>query len=246
VVQALSQSGVGANGVAVTSSNCTNPNQFNTVAKTATAASITFDNAHTIHGNATAIKHHWSTTANTSICQWKAAITTATANSYASFYCFITALPSLTIRLASTATGAGSASTALLILNTGTIRIADALGSPIATTTAVAPLNAWFRVEYEVTGISGTTGTVTTRLYSGSGGDSVTADSGGTVTGSGAAVAGLMNDIRFGQSASTTLTSAWDIWYQDMAWSDTAQPGPVIRPRLPVRQSFAVTRAANY
>jgi hypothetical protein len=245
-VAVLVQPGRGTQGATVTNANADAGNQWNTVTATGTGFTQTYDNAHTIHGNSTALKNHAAaTTVQSGFYQWKASIT-ATANAYARMYLWLSANPSVNARIFQFASGSAVIASSLLLLTTGALRTLNSSGSTIATTTGLVTLNAWNRIEFETTGISGSTGTVAARLYSGANLEGLTADTNGTLSTAAQAVTGTVNDVKYGIAQSATFPSTWDIWMNDLTFSDAAMPAPVglLRPTMAAQQ--AVMRTAVY
>lgn len=223
----LRQPCAGPNGSAVTNANATGGNQWNTAASTGAGTTNTYDNAATLHGNATAIKLHYPTVSATAYEAWKASIPTPTANAYARFYIYRTADPSVAgTRISHMLSGLGVAAAAVQVTTGGKLRIIDSAGTNVGTTSASLATSAWSRVEWEITGISGSTGTITARFYKGVNLDGLVADE--TVSSAGAAVTGNVNEFRMGCSTAITQSTAWDAWFSDAAWSDTAQPSRIL------------------
>lgn len=221
---ALSNTCAGTAAATLTTANTAGPNQFDSVFGTGT---IVFDGTHPHSGTTGLLSTFTASVAKTAYAVWDTQIVTAAANSYYREYVYITALPTVMAALALTRSGTGgvSAGTILQITATGVLRISDSTGASVATTVATFPLNTPVRVEYEVTGVSGTTGTVTGRFFSGANLEGTTPDTNGTCTASGVAVGGLTTALRVGQVATATMTTTWNLWFDDVAWSDTAQPG---------------------
>jgi hypothetical protein len=228
----LVQSGVGSNTSNVTTSNATSGDQWNAVSSSGAGSSIKYDNTHVVHSHATAIQYHYpSGVSALAYTAWKASIPSATATAYARLYGYMTANPTVAgQRVTHMMTGAGAAAFAVQITTGGKVRIVNSAGTNIATSTASLPLNAQWRLEVDVTGISGSTGHPVARFYSGSNLETGTPDE--TVDGgAGAAVGGLINEVRYGCSTAITQSGAnWDVWLADMAFSDTAQPGVYVPP----------------
>jgi hypothetical protein len=193
----LAQPGNGTQGATVTNANASGGNQFDTVTKSGTGTTQTYDNAHIIHSNTTSLKNHIAAVSSTAFYQWKASIT-ATNNAYGRIYIYVTANPSVNARIMQFNSGSNVAAAGLVLTTTGTIRTVNALGSTIATSTATVALNAWNRIELEVTGVSGSTGTVAARLYSGANLETATPDTGGTLSNAAQNVTGQVNDFRVG------------------------------------------------
>ena len=110
-------------------------------------------------------------------------------------------------RLLTAYQGSSAIAAGVFLTTTGTLQTRNSAGTVLATTTAVAPLNAWFRVELDVTGISGSTGAVAARLYSGANLETTTVDTGGSLSTGSTSVGGLVNEFRFG-AIGTVFTSA--------------------------------------
>lgn len=226
----LIQTCEGANAATVTNANCTNPTQWDTVTKSGTGTTVTFDNAHVIHGRPTSIKSHYATVSSVAFYAWKATYGTTTANAYVRLYVYQTAVPSVSIRLCSLLSGAGVSAGSLNHAATGALRTNNSSGGTIASTTATIPLNQWVRVEWEITGIVGATGTSTARFYSGANLETNIPDANATLSNAGVACTGEVNEFRVNSSAAVVETSALDFWFQDIAFSDVGQPGPLNLP----------------
>lgn len=223
----LSNTCEGTNAATVSTTNSAGPNQLDATSLSGAGTTCTWDNAHA-HSGSTALKNHLPTVAASVYQAWKASISPSpVANAYVRFYLYLTAYPTVTTRIVMF-TVVPNLRSALQITTTGTIRTLTSAGATIATTTAAVPLNAWCRIEYEVTGISGTTGAVAARMFSGANLETTTADTGGSLSNTGQTVGGTIDEVRFGHSSSVTMTTAWDTWYDDIAWSDTATPGPSV------------------
>jgi hypothetical protein len=124
----------------------------------------------------------------------------------------------------------GAAAFAVQITTGGKVRIVNSAGTNIATSTASLPLNAQWRLEVDVTGISGSTGHPVARFYSGSNLETGTPDE--TVDG-GARRGGRRSHQRGSLRLLDGYTQSganWDVWLADMAFSDTAQPGVYVPP----------------
>jgi len=225
MVQLLSQPGSGPNGSAVTVSNCANPNQWDAnPTKTGTGTTLNFDNAHLLHELPTVHKFHYATVSSTAYAQWKASVT-ATANSLNRIYFYFTAFPSVQLRLLSLLTGSNVNAASMVMTTGGKLRIQNSAGTNSGTTVGSIPLNAWWRVELDVLGISSGLGNIGLRYYSGVNLESTTPDE-TQVNAVGANVIGNINDVRLGSNVATTQTVALDYWAADMRWSDTVLDPP--------------------
>jgi 3D (Asp-Asp-Asp) domain-containing protein len=221
----LTNTAEGTSGNAVAASAIGLPDALDASLVSGASTTLTYDNAHA-HLGSTSFKVHMSTAASVAYVAWKAAISGApVSDAYCRFYLYLTAYPSATTRIAGYL-GSATNRTSLRLTTTGTIRTNDAAGATIATTTAVVPLGAWCRIEYEQTAISGTTGTVAARLYSGANLDTATPDTGGSLSNAAQPVGGTVDEVRYGVPTSTTQTVAWDAWLDDLGWSSTAALGP--------------------
>lgn len=219
----LDNTAQGTSGATVPTTAIGAPNALDTSTVSGTGSTITFDSAHA-HAGTTSIHHHLATVASTAYEDWKASITTSTANAYSRFYLYLTAYPTVTTRIVAMLSGA-SLNGSLQITTTGTFRTVNSAGSVVATTTGTIPLNTWVRVEFEITGQSGTTATIAARSFSGANLEGATPDTNCSLSNAGTTVVGATGDVRFGHSSSVTMTTAWDTWYDDFAFSDTTQPG---------------------
>lgn len=241
----LSNGCEGTSGVAITNANSLGPNQFTSITRTGTGTTSTWDNTH-VHSGVTAMLNSLAAVASTVYVDWSGLSISPTpvANAFVRFYVYLTAYPTVTTRI-SAFLGAAVLRCSLQVTTTGTIRTVNSAGSVIATTTATIPLNGWTRIEFEVSGISGTTGTVNARMFSGANLETTNPDTNGTLSNSAQSVGGTVDDIRIGQSSSVTMTTAWNIWYDDIAFSDTTTPGPlaVFVPQVPRRSTFVLVAA---
>lgn len=221
----------GTNAATVTTTNFKNGDFFDTVQTTGTGTTITFDNTQTIHSWGAAVKFHFAAAASTNYMAWKAKFSgQTTANAYARFYIYLTAYPTVNTRLGNFLSGSGVSCGTAMVTTTGTLRTTNSAGGTVATTTGTIPLNQWVRIEFEITGISGTNGTIAARMYSGSNLETTTADTNGSLSTSSSSLTGVVNEFRVATSASVTQTTAWDLIVSDVAFSDTAQPGVYAAP----------------
>jgi hypothetical protein len=226
----LTQPCAGPNGSSVTSSNATWGNQWDTnPTVTGAGSTMTYDNAHTIHGNPTAILLHFATVATVNTAIWKASITSAAVNGYMSFYIWRSADPSVAGTRIAHQVNASASGPALQITTGGKLRIINSAGTNVGTSAASLATNAWSRIDWSVTGISGSTGTITAAFFTGANLEGNTPDETPLSSGAGAAVGGLIADARIGCAVSVTQTVAWDLRVSDVRWSDTAMPTPVGR-----------------
>lgn len=241
---ALSNTCEGTNAATVTNANTGGPNQYNTISVTGTGTTCAFDNAH-VHGGSTAIKNHLAAVASTVYHDWSSAsVGSAVTDAYCRMYLYLTAYPTVTTRLVMFQGGVTMRSN-LQITTTGTIRTINTAGGVSATTTAVVPLNAWCRIEFDTTGIT-TTATLSARMFSGANLEKTTPDTNGSISTAGVAIGGTIDDVRWGQSAAVTMTTAWDAWYDDVAFSSVATPGSSVLPRALRMVGQAVNRAASF
>lgn len=256
----LANTAEGTSGNALGATGVGGPDAFDTSTVSGAGTTATFDNAHA-HGGSTAIKLHLAAISSTAYVAWTTAITpTPVSNAYARFYLYLTAYPSPSPRIAAFLSGSTVRCT-LFMSTSGAIVTKDSAGATIATSTAVVPLNAWCRVEFEVTGISGSTGTVAARIYSGSNLETLTADTNGSLSNAGQAVGGTVNAFRLGVSTASAQAVAWDAWLDNIAFGQTAQLGPLVLAKssadssavadatasasnLPVAETVAVADAA--
>lgn len=169
---------------------------------------------------------HLPAAAASAYLSWLGAISpTPVANPGFTVYIYMTAYPSAGVRLGSFQKAATLCAGAK-VTATGKLQIHDSANLVLATSTGTIPLNALTRVDFEILGISGTTGTVNARMYSGANLETLTADTNGSVSSAGASITGTVDELRPCASAGITLTSAWDCWFDSFAWSDAGAPGP--------------------
>jgi len=229
VADNLSNTCEGTQGTTVSNSNSTGPNQFTVVGLSGAGATCIYDNAQ-VHSGLTAIKNTLiSGVSCTSNQNYSGAgiSPTPVANAFMRFYIYITAYPTLATRIAGMI-GSAATQAALQINVAGTIRILNNVGTQLAISTAAIPLNQWCRVEWDVTNITTSTADQAARIYSGGNLETNTPDSGGSISATGGATTALVSDVRFGHSSAVTMTANWSTWYDDVAFSDTAQPGPLV------------------
>jgi hypothetical protein len=224
-VTSLSNTCEGTSGTAVSASNSAGPNQFDSVSISGTGTAQTWDSTHA-HAGSTAMKNSLpSGVAAQAFADWTASISPApVANAYARVYVYLTAYPGINTRLLGFV-GSAATQCSVQIGTTGLLRLVSQNGTTIVTSTAAIPLNAWCRIEMDCTSNTGTTANLAARMFSGANLETGTPDSGGTVTSSAQTTTAQVSTARFGQT-SATQTSAFAIWLDDIAFSDTAAPGP--------------------
>jgi hypothetical protein len=223
----LSNTCEGTAGTAITNANSSGPNQFDTVTRTGTGTNSTWDSTHA-HAGSTSLLHALAAVASTAYEDWTTQITpTPVANAYARFYVYLTAYPTANTRLLAFI-GAAANQCAVQLLTGGTFRLVNQAGGTPATSTATLPLNAWCRIEVDCTSNTGTTANLAARLFSGANLETTTPDTGGSISASAQTVTSQVSDARYGMSSSVTMTTAWNCWYDDVAFSDTATPGPAV------------------
>lgn len=239
----LDNSCEGTNAADIGTATIGGPNPFTTAAVSGTGATKIFDNT-VKHSGSTAIK--LTLPANVSAQSYMGWTGQASsANVYGRGYFYMTAAPTVTLGIMRFY-NAGTYVAYLRLNLARTLTILDsaavAMGS---TSTGTIALSTLTRIEFDLTGMSGTTGTATVRVYSGANLDGATPDF--TIgPASGTTGAATANELRFGTVSNSTQTAAWSTWWDDCAYSDTAQPGPVV-PVLPTRATRqAVMRAANW
>jgi len=228
-MSSLSNNCEGTNGSALPATAISGPNPFDTSSVTGAGATKTFTNAQA-HRGATSIDLHLPAAVSASAqFNWSVLPVTPTTDAYVRFYLYLTAYP---VFSAGTVAGlvrflAGASLRAGLVLQpTGELRTINSAGGQISVTTAQVPLNQWVRVECELTGITGTTGTVAARMFSGANLEGSTPDSGGSVSASNGPIGGTVDTLRFGPQSAVTLTTAWDSLWDDVAYSDVGAIGP--------------------
>lgn len=225
----LSNTMQGTSGTSIPTTNAGGPDAFNTTAVTGTGTTATFDNTHVYSGSTALLDHIASGVSSTIQQSWSTLPSTPTANAFVRHYLYLTAYPSFSVgTTAGICRFIGSAAlrAAVVLQPTGELRTINSAGGTISTTTEQVPLNQWVRVEFELTGISGTTGTVACRIFSGSNLETTSPDSGGSVSASSSSVGGTVDTVRWGPQSAITLTANWDTWWGAFAYSDTATPGP--------------------
>lgn len=210
----------GTNTNTVTTSNTGGADQFDEIILSGAGTTCTFSNTQA-HSGSTSIKLHYANVASTASVRWSGI--TGTANGYTRFYIYATAQPGANTRLISWV-GSGANRCGVQWLTTGKLRILNGSGSSVSTGTVNVPLNQWVRVEFDVTGLSGTTGNAAVRFYSGAQLEGSTPDE--TISASGLTTGGAtIDDVRIGTS-NTAVTHAWDLYVDRIDYSDVAQPGP--------------------
>jgi hypothetical protein len=235
MAQSRTNSCDGTQGVTVTNANSLGPNQFTVVSLTGAGATCIYDNAH-VHRGTTAIKNTLvASVACTSNQNYSGAgiSPTPVANAFVRFYIYLTAYPTVATRICGMV-GAAATRAALQVNVAGTIRTLNSAGAQAGITTAVIPLNQWCRIEWDVTLLTSTTCNQAARMFSGAGLESNTPDTGGSISNVGVTTTGTVDDIRFGHSSAVTMTTTWSTWFDDMAFSDTATPGPAGVQTAPV------------
>ncbi len=241
----LANTAEGTSGAAIPGTAIGGPDAFATSTVTGTGTAATFDNAH-VHSGSTSIKHHLATVASTCTEVWTTGISPSpTANAFCRFYLYVTAVPSAPNRLIGLYTGA-SVTCSLQYTTAGALRILNSAGATVGTMAATVPLNQWVRVEFEATGIVGTTGNMAARMFSGANLETSTPDTNGSLAFTAQTVVGTVDGVRWGQSGSVTHTTAFDLWHDDYAFSTAATPGPLRYPVLPYRPPTPVMRAAGW
>ena len=234
----------GTNGNAIPATNVAGPNAFNTSTKSGTGTTATFDNAQ-IHSGTTAVKFALAAVSSTDYVDWSGL--TSTANAYLRCYVYLTAAATAQTRMfAYLGSAALRCSVIFPTASLTTLRTINSAGSTISTMTSAFPLNQWVRVEFELTGVSGTTGTVACRMYSGANLEGTTPDSGGSISASNSSIGGNVDDARIGMSSAVTMTSAWNAWYDDVAYSDVAQPGALVTATETVSPIYVVASQAAH
>ena len=240
MAQSLLNTCEGTPGTTISTGNSAGPNPFTVVGLTGAGATSVYDTAH-FHSGTTAIKNTLpASVASTANFNWSGTSINPTpvANSFARFYLYLTANPTVTLRLCAAINAAATQGTLQLASN-GLVRVHNNAGTLLAATTTAIPLNQLVRVEWDLINNNGTTADHAARFFSGPNLEFYTPDAGGSISSTGAAVTALTGDVRFGASTSTTVTSNWDSWWDDIAWSDTASPGPQLL--VPTRQSIILT-----
>ena len=219
----------GTSGSSIPTTNAGAPDPFNTTAVTGAGTTATWDNTH-VYADNTALRDHMPAGVSaTSQQSWSTLPSTPTANAYVRRYIYLTAYPVFTVGTTLGVCrfiGAAALRAGVVLQPTGELRTINSAGSTISTTTEQIPLNQWVRIEFEITGISGTTGTVACRIFSGANLETNTPDSGGSVSASNGSIGGTVDTVRWGPQSAITLTNAWDSWADAVAYSDTATPGP--------------------
>lgn len=214
----------GTDSTAVTNAN-TAPDNWSTVTKTGTGTTLNFSTTHAHGTSSSSMLLHLATVASTCYTAWSGQPTTVDA--FVRFYMYMTAAPSAQTTLVAFL-GSGSVRGSLIFSSANGLdhlTIVNAAGTEIATTTEVIPLNQWVRIEMSITSISAGTGTMLGSVHSGANLESDTIDTGGDLMSIGANVGGNIDEVRIGASTSTTQVSAWDLWIDEVAYSDQENPG---------------------
>lgn len=205
----------------VPNANAGAPNTFDSATVTGAGASLRYSSTWAHNGATSMLMTLPANVASTVYTRWSpSSIPTPTANAYLRYYINLGSFPPSTTRLSTMMTN-GALRSGASILGTGKL---NANG---ATAANALPTGQTIRIEHELTNINTAAGTgdVDVRAYLG---DSSTPISGDGLSLTGVAVAGLVNDIRIGATNSTTLTAAWSVPFDDVAYSDQAQPGPMV------------------
>lgn len=114
-----------------------------------------------------------------------------------------------------------------LVTTTSLIAVNINGGTNVSSTTALAN-NTWMRIDFQFA-LSGTTATITARLFFGANIEGTVPTE--TLTQSGASTDAAINIIRFGSGSSVTPT----LFFDDVAVTDQGYPGPLLRPAYPIR-----------
>lgn len=218
----------GTSGSSIPTTSAGAPNAFDTTAVTGTGTTATWDNTH-VYAGATALRDHMAAVSSTIQQSWSTLPSTPTANAFVRWYMYLTAYPVFSVGTTAGLVrfiGSAALRCGAVLQPTGEIRTIGSAGGTISTTTEKIPLNQWVRIEFEITGISGTTGTVACRIFSGANLETNTPDSGGSVSASNGSIGGTVSTVRWGPQSAITLTSAWDSWWDAVAYDDVAAPGP--------------------
>jgi hypothetical protein len=184
-----------------------------------TGAAVTWDSTHSAHG-ALSAKMSTGTTASGADVEWTTSVG-AQGTIYGRFYLYVTANPTASQRVMTTATSGGATlCSGIYLMTDGTLLMTDAATSTILQTTNSVNLNGWTRVEFKVIG-SATVGHIELGIYktmdSSTATESLSSSSilntGGTIAlysiGSGA-------DVKANQVA---------VWFDDVGFSTTGYLG---------------------
>lgn len=214
----------GSNAVAITNANSA-PDNWASVTLTGTGSTKTFSTAQN-HLGSSSMLLYMAAVASTNYSRWSGL--TASSRALSRYYMWMSAYPTTATRFLSFHGSSSTMRCVFQVTPTGTIRTHDSAGSVVATSTAVLPLNAWARIEFECFDISGSTGTLAARMFSGANLEKGTPDSGSDLYNTGQAVGGTIDEVRFGFTSSVTFTSARSFYYDSCAYSDDDRPGSAL------------------
>lgn len=216
-------------GTTVTAANSggTSGDAFTTVAPD--SSTVVADNTFAAHG---AISLKMATT--TAMGPYVAyTITSSAANGSLRAYCYIEGYPTSNtniLRLYSGSTIVGT----LRINTTGKLGLLYGTGTLGNTSTTTLPLNAWFRIEFQVTPGTGTAATVQAMIYLTP--DSTTPTETLTSSGITVATAASVTQARYGVISSV---ANWTVWFDDLAFGDAGYIGPVSSGGTPITKDVA-------
>lgn len=212
----------GTSGTTITTSNSgggTNT-AFDAVSGPPSGGTMAFSNTHADTGSLS-MEIATGSTAGACLVEWQASLGTQS-EIWFRVYCYLTANPSSNIGIIQVL-DSSSQCAELFVLTTGALRMVNAAGGTITTTTATVPLSQWFRVEgFVVAGTS--TGQTSVSLYDTA--QSTTA----TETDTSAATQVLtasINRIYYGL-VNAGLTSIGPYWLDDIGVSSIGYLGPVL------------------
>ena len=211
----------GTNGTGLSTGNTggTSGNAFDAVNTTGSGSGIAFSNAEAMHGTLSAKLTYAASTSSNVYASWTTSMG-AQSQVWFRFYIYITAHPSVNLRIWQSDISAATLCSALFLTTSGTLAF-NASGSTAFTTTAAIPLNTWYRLEGYCTG-STSTGQVSLSMYAGDSTTAVETDTSSATQNTG----GTQNSYRYGSFASITETSAFSYYIDDVGLSSTGYLGP--------------------
>ena len=211
----------GTNGTALSTGNTGggSGNAFDAVNTTGSGSGIAFSTAQAMHGTVSAKLTYASGVSSNVYASWTTSMG-AQAQAWFRFYIYITAHPSVNLRIWQSDISGSTLCSALFLTTSGTLAF-NASGSTAFTTTAAVPLNTWYRLEGYCTG-STSAGQVSLSMYAGDSTSAVETDTSSASQNTG----GTQNCYRFGSFAAITETSAFSYYIDDPGLSSTGPLGP--------------------
>lgn len=203
----------GTNGTTITTGNSGggSGNAWDT-ATPGTGATLAYDNAHAAHGTLAGKVATGATAATVLISKTFPGATTTPA---LRFYCYFTANPGSILEIAQCRSGA-TVRLHVLITTTGKVRLTNAAGSTVFTSTNSINLNGWSRVEVYGVTLDAVTGAATIALFNSP--DSSTATESSSFTSQN--FGGSADRVSYGVLTNSTA-NVGPFWFDDVAENDT-------------------------